>query len=515
MEAEVTRFFSKVEASAGVLEAKLMGNPFDNPTTIREPKNFVGREDHLQRIFDFIKNKQNVSLVGARRIGKTSLLNCLRNKTIQERFNFQGKDFLFLYLDLQDRMLKKQIDLFDDLNFLLRQQCLTYPEEGISYKDEAFTYCIDEFQQRGIYPVLMLDTFDEIDHYAPIDLALFNFLRSQGNRGQISYITASVDPLGDIFRKRLLQNNMVSPFFNIFGTVRLRPFSQEEARNLLISFSARENRPFTEKEVNWVLSMAGCHPYLLQHVGAVLFAEKQAKGTGKINFQRVKKEAYQSLENHFADCWYMLDSDEARRLRAEIEQENAEDGDFPELSSSALFRDYLHSISQRETAAVEALLVEEMLTSESVVEAEITENVSVIEMSIDDFQKLLDKSRRGDQRSLGESSLILLPFIASQVKSQNVAAPVAKGLLVREALKKALEQMRGQGLRSDGHNDWLFYNILYYRYFMPSARYSHDLIAGKLGISTRQYFRIRKQAIQTLWQILLEMKETISSEITV
>src|SRR5258708_154813 len=70
-----------------------MENPFDNPTTLRDPRHFVGRRYELERVFGLIKSRQNASLVGPRRIGKTSLLTYLRNPSIQQEFGFDGKRF--------------------------------------------------------------------------------------------------------------------------------------------------------------------------------------------------------------------------------------------------------------------------------------------------------------------------------------------------------------------------------------------------------------------------------------
>lgn len=39
-------------------------NLFDNPTTLRDPERFVGRRSELKRIFDLLKSKQSVALIG-------------------------------------------------------------------------------------------------------------------------------------------------------------------------------------------------------------------------------------------------------------------------------------------------------------------------------------------------------------------------------------------------------------------------------------------------------------------
>ena len=66
--------------------------------------------------------------------------------------------------------------------------------------------------------------------------------------------------------------------------------------------------------------------------------------------------------------------------------------------------------------------------------------------------------------------------------------------------------MRGNGARTDQAFDWRLYNILYYRYFKYHLK--HDLISVRLEFtSTRQYFRERGKALESLLNELLEMED--------
>src|SRR5579872_7026690 len=87
-------------------------NYFDNPTTLRHPHLLRGRRAMLRKIFGLVKERQHCALVGPRRIGKTSLLNCLPDPSIQEEFQFNGQDFLFMSMDLQFRSMKNEVDFF-------------------------------------------------------------------------------------------------------------------------------------------------------------------------------------------------------------------------------------------------------------------------------------------------------------------------------------------------------------------------------------------------------------------
>jgi len=78
-------------------------------------------------------------------------------------------------------------------------------------------------------------------------------------------------------------------------------------------------------------------------------------------------------------------------------------------------------------------------------------------------------------------------------------------------LTEAFERLRGNGYRKDSAADWRLYNILHYRYFKNHLKNDH--IAARLEYtSTRQYFRDRSKALETLFNVLLEMEAATASD---
>ena len=470
-----------------------MENFFDNPTTLRDPEHFVGREEQLKRIFGLLKARQSISLVGPRRFGKTSLLTCLRSSEIQQKFNFDGSRFLFLYLDLQKRSMKVRVDFFDEVHRTLKEQSqhLGYTvTEGFD-KDDEFDALLDEFQQHHLHPVLMMDAFDEIMQYQPINENGLGFLRSEGSEGKISYITSSMEQLVPIFRELLPGNAKIgsSPFYNIFATIRLTPFSVQEAQTLLINTSTRGGLPFRDEETHWVLRMAGRHPFWLQQVAALVFEEKRAREEGKrvrelenSDFARIQKEVQQNLFSHFEDWWTMLSDDDHQRVSKSILQLEEDNHTYPELCYSELFDDYL-----RKTGMLLATLP----------------HINADEISVDEYKLTLKNLNNPGE--LGESVLISIPFIKARIEKQKAISPAMRGKILQDILKEALESMGGQGQRADGRRDWVYYNILYYRYFMLRHDMSQDMIADRLGISQRQYYRLFPTALEQLRNALLGM----------
>lgn len=458
-----------------------MANPFDNPTTIHDIQKFVGREEHLARINNCIRNKQSISLVGARRIGKTSLLTCLRNKTTQEKFSLDESCFRFFYLDLQERAMKAHLQLLEDINLVLRTERPGILKKGIFPQDDELIHRLKGFQQRNLHPVLLLDSFDEIARYERVDSAQFGVLRSLATNGQISYIIASVMPLAKIFRTAMPPEQMKSgPFYDIFKQIKLGPFNDKEARELLGRFSREAGLSFSKTEINWVVQKAGYHPYFLQHVAALLFEEKRVRGPKAPRLEDIEKEARRNLQNHFDDDWHIFDSKEQDHLRTEIQQKVHDHDEYAEFTSSSLFRDYL-----QDTGFLDI--------------------VPAITMNLNDLKKIL--SSLNDLKALGESTLIKMPLIVAQIKRQDVTTSMNKGKIVQIVLKEALENIGGEGKRSDDAPDWTHYNILYYRYFMRKHGMNQEQIAHRLHISARHYYRLLSEAVDRLWHILAEMEE--------
>jgi AAA+ ATPase superfamily predicted ATPase len=461
-----------------------MGNLFDNPTTLRDPDLFVGRESELERIFGMIRNRQSVSLVGLRRIGKTSLLMCLQSTRIQQKCHFDGSRFLFLYLDLQTRSMEEQVDFIDDVHRILTEgaQAQGYAlasAEGLS-KDDEIRLLLAAFAKDRWFPVLIMDTFDEVNQYRQIPENVFRFLRSLATAGYISYITASVKTIGEIFRKLVPVDSEPSPLYNIFATVKLRDFAPHEARMHLMKTSTKSGLPFSEEEMNWIVGLAGRHPFLLQQVATLLFEEKQAQGSKEVDYQHIQKEAQRNVFSYFEDCWMMLSNSDHQEIIAgvlQFEKDGKQHRSYPELCFSALFSEYLRSTEKM----VEAFLPLHL------------PHKNASDITAKDYKAILDALN--DPVALGESKLIGIPLIRTRIEQQQANLPTVRGKIVGEVLREALERMAGQGERSDVDQAWRYYNILYYRYFMRRHSMNQEMIANKLAFSERQYYRFVRKAL--------------------
>ena len=77
-------------------------NPFTYGNPITDPSRFFGRRRELELIFGRLQNPEfeSSSIVGERRLGKTSLLYFASHPEVIRRFGLDPEVYLFIYLDL-------------------------------------------------------------------------------------------------------------------------------------------------------------------------------------------------------------------------------------------------------------------------------------------------------------------------------------------------------------------------------------------------------------------------------
>ena len=104
-----------------------MPNPFFFAGKITNPEHFVGREKELKKIFGYLDTAhtgqiQHASVVGERRIGKSSLLYHICQ--VYENYLPDHQNYRFVYIDLDNPHCHTQQGL---LRYILEQARFTCP----------------------------------------------------------------------------------------------------------------------------------------------------------------------------------------------------------------------------------------------------------------------------------------------------------------------------------------------------------------------------------------------------
>ena len=189
------------------------GNPYLNRTAITDRKNFFGRRRELATVFSRIgaTQLQCVSIVGERRIGKSSLLRAILWE--QPTFLRRSEEFVFVFLDLQEKFPADVPGFFASL---MEGIALAHRDSAIANKPPTYENVrklVDEFDRKRLKLVFVLDEFEVLTQNRNFPLEFFNFLRSLPNNHPISFILSSARELQELCHSKDIAG---SPFFNIF-----------------------------------------------------------------------------------------------------------------------------------------------------------------------------------------------------------------------------------------------------------------------------------------------------------
>jgi len=268
-----------------------MANPFGNRGLITEPGEFFGRKEELRALFSLVQNRQCLSIVGDRRIGKSSLLyHAMQTAGQWLPAAATGANFIVAYLDAQSERCQTLAGFLS-----LALQALEgraggkvrlhadsiRPENARHANLAIFAELLGKLQPAGFFPVLCIDEFENLTR-RPDQFGddVFEALRSLANRGLIAYVTASQKPLPQLIEE---EARLTSSFHTLLARLNLGHFTEAEAREFVTA--PRPGVEFTDKEVQFILEMGHAHPLRLQ---IACWHVLEAKGAGQADFRELR-----------------------------------------------------------------------------------------------------------------------------------------------------------------------------------------------------------------------------------
>lgn len=283
-----------------------MNNPFVSRGPVRASALFFGRAHELEEVAAFLRGNQSVSIVGPRKIGKTSLLFQLQRPETWPTLGL-GDDNLFVYLDCEVLGEGAHADIFaqfvGEMAAALDARGLP-PEPALETAAAkpsrlSFEGAVRKLNQRGLRVVLILDEFERLSTNASLDVNFFNALRSAAGRYQLVFLTASARPLIELTYSGKSQEILSSPFFNIFAPLFLGLLSEADARRLIQAPAQIAGLDFPAPTVDFLYTLAGGHPLLLQ------IACFHAYET-PTDLTEIERRVLQELQAHFEYYWRNL-----------------------------------------------------------------------------------------------------------------------------------------------------------------------------------------------------------------
>ncbi|MBN1399500.1 MAG: winged helix-turn-helix domain-containing protein [Anaerolineae bacterium] len=317
-------------------------NPYTYSRPVSGLDQFFGREKELAYVFDCIRKRACVNVVGERRIGKTSFLKYLLHPEVQERYNPDDDGAVYLYLDPEIMTPKDPRGFYAEIlaQPAMRRQLLAkcgdesqipeaiaqiaagvYPETDTAAELPPNLGSIGERGMRKaldlIRPcrlVMLVDEFEIIARCGGFAFPFFEFLRGLSQSYEISFVLATSIPLAQCCPNDVRS----SPFPNIFQRLVLGSFCPAEFAGYIEWTSSQGAAPLAEVQEH-IYGLSGGFPYLVQMACTLYYwAWSQGETLGPALFPRIQYRFQREARSHFERVWGRHLSDEERDALSEI-----------------------------------------------------------------------------------------------------------------------------------------------------------------------------------------------------
>ena len=303
----------------------MSSNPFSFGNPIRQPDRFYNRSSEIRQITSRLLSSahESTSIVGERRMGKTSLLKHLANPQVSQALGLSMNQYCQVYIDFQgltdispqrfwERVIKK-IRQSVCLPSIIPQidALLNMDSYDLFDLEDLFDFIANE----GITIVLMFDEFEHITQNPNFPPNFFGGLRSLAIHQNLALITATRRELVDLCHSEEIKG---SPFFNIFANVVLRPFSLMEAQALVDGYLIHTDLSPMQTSKDLVCRLGGGHPFLTQIAGYYLVEGTQEGKEGTDLHQYIITQFNLQATSHFQYYWSKCTDSEKINLLAVI-----------------------------------------------------------------------------------------------------------------------------------------------------------------------------------------------------
>jgi hypothetical protein len=288
-------------------------NPFFHRGAIRRAEEFHGRQAEINQILGLFRNHQSVSIIGPRRIGKSSLVIHLSRSKTRKPFNLAPPGTIFAPVDCQElggsppeevyeALLTSVMDAAEDAELELSPI-----ERSGTYR--ALDRVLSTIYRYGTAVVVLLDEFELLAANERLTPYFFARLRGLTTKYGLAYLTASQRPLFAITADEQI---LSSPFFNIFVSLSLGMFTDDEARTLLQERLAGTGVTFPKNLCDYLLYLVGPHPFFLHIAGYHAF---QALAMGEelgpeSDLGQLDAPIEIEAQSHLGYLWHNLTSEE-------------------------------------------------------------------------------------------------------------------------------------------------------------------------------------------------------------
>ncbi|PWB70891.1 MAG: hypothetical protein C3F07_15720 [Anaerolineales bacterium] len=285
-------------------------NPFTFGNPIKDPARFYGREAEIRQITNRLLSSahESTSIIGERRIGKTSLLGYLAHPEVSARLGLTPDKFCLVYVDFQgltditptrfwQRVLKKMERSICDQGMVPSiQKLISQNDFDLFDLEDLFETSAD----KDLTIVLLMDEFEYVTENPNFRTDFFGGLRALAIHHGVALVPATRRELVDLCHSDEIKG---SPFFNIFANVVLRPFSRAEVDALLDGYTKDNEFNLMPQEKDFIWGLGGGYPIFVQMAGHYLL-EGRAQGLSGDALTRFTVNSFdQQADAHYTYLW--------------------------------------------------------------------------------------------------------------------------------------------------------------------------------------------------------------------
>lgn len=289
-------------------------NPYLNRVMIKNSEDFIGRQQEVKRIFARLDATPpgSISIVGERKIGKSSLLNHVYMQAQRQKHLDQPEKMVMVFLDFQEQ---KAMSMEAFVRLLLTMVALELRGQvdlaGCAPSLDGIKDMVQRLAVPGLRLAILLDEFDIVTTNPNFGLEFFSFLRFLANHYDVAYLTSSGRDLQMLCHTKEISD---SPFFNIFSTMRLSVFQREEALELIRGPSERVGLPLAPY-AEQILTLAGRFPFFLQMAcsHAIEYLDEHP-GIAEPDFREIRQRFAQEAWLHYRYIWDGFDGHQRSAL---------------------------------------------------------------------------------------------------------------------------------------------------------------------------------------------------------
>lgn len=311
-------------------------NPYFNRGCIEDPACFFGRDQELSDVFGLLNKPiaQSTSIVGQRKIGKSSLLHHLMQPEVMVRYGANPARLVLVYVNFEGLAYFSELECFQKLMWdAYGVVSRLLPEEADALKIDAVVttpFVIIEglnrlfrlLRDKHCQLVFLFDEFELSCGNPNLSVSFFNTLRSFATNYGVAYVVATKQELWHLARTR---GSKSSPFFNYFTTLYLGLFEVAEADAMLAAhgFIGSDDR-------RWLVEQAGTFPFFLQLMAWYAWELQQHPVTGDWRAAVLERFLMQATP-HFEYFWSHLSPAEQSVMQRCAAQQAPDAADGPQV----------------------------------------------------------------------------------------------------------------------------------------------------------------------------------------